>query len=98
MWNSSVELLETIHDAHRRLKEKETDAISAHAEARLLNSAAKVMAISLDHARLTNRLKEGSAILPAMLLGKGEGDAIEISGAPEPAKLTDGGKEASHEG
>ena len=87
MWHSSMELLNTIHDAHRRLQTKETDALTAHAEARLLNAAAKVMSISLDHARLTNRLTDGSPILPAMLLGKGEGDAIEITPAPDRKEL-----------
>jgi hypothetical protein len=89
MWNSSMELLGTIHDAHRRLQTKETDALTAHAEARLLNAAAKVMSISLDHARLTNRLTDGSAVLPAMLLGKDDGDAIEITHAPERAELSE---------
>lgn len=69
MWNSSHELIETIHEAHERLKRKETDAITAHAEARLLGAATRVLAISLEHARLTNRLKEGSSELPDMGLG-----------------------------
>jgi hypothetical protein len=72
MWNSSHDLLSTIHEAHGRLKSKETDAITAHAEARLLGAATRVLAISLEHARLTNRLVEGSALLPIMSLGQDE--------------------------
>ena len=70
MWKTSQELLATIHDAHERLKAKETDAISAHAEARLLGAATKVLAISLEHARLTGRLVEKCAELPVMKFGK----------------------------
>lgn len=66
MWNSSSDLLSTIHDAHQRLITKETDAISAHAEARLLNSATRLLAISLENARLTGSLAEGSRILPSL--------------------------------
>lgn len=78
MWNSSQDLLDTIHSAHERLKNKETDAMTAHAEARLLSAATRVLAVSLEHARLTSRLQEGSAILPAMLLGKNEEDVLEL--------------------
>jgi hypothetical protein len=70
MWKTSQELLETIHDAHGRLKLNETDAATAHAEARLLSAATKVLAISLEHARLTGRLKQESSELPGMTLGK----------------------------
>lgn len=66
MWSNSLDLLKTIHDAHERLKSKETDAITAHAEARLLGSATRLMSVSLEHARLTNRLKDGSSVLPIM--------------------------------
>lgn len=72
MWKSSLELLATIHDAHERLKSKETDATTAHAEARLLTAATRVMAVSLEHARLTGRLVEGSEMLPPMGLGTGK--------------------------
>jgi hypothetical protein len=68
MWNSSMDLLETIHAAHGRLVRKETDAITAHAEARLLGAATRILAVSLEHARLTNRLLEGSASLPGLTL------------------------------
>ncbi len=70
MWKNSNELLATIHDAHQRLKNKDTDPISAHAEARLLGAATRVLAISLEHARLTERLKSGDAELPVMTLGE----------------------------
>lgn len=66
MWRNSAELLATIHDAHRRVKDRETEPDAAHAEARLLGAATKVLAISLEHARLTNRLTDGNADLPTM--------------------------------
>lgn len=66
MWKNSNDLLESIHEAHNRLKEKKTDAATAHAEARLLNAAVKTIAVTLEHARLTNRLREHGAALPMM--------------------------------
>lgn len=72
MWSNSQELLETIHDAHERLRNNQTDALTAHAEARLLGAATRVMAISLEHARLTNRLKEGDVTLPVMMIQAAE--------------------------
>lgn len=76
MWSSSQELLEAIHDAHDRLRTNQTDAMTAHAEARLLGSATKVMAITLEHARLTNRLKEGDSMLPVTLI-QGSGTPVQ---------------------
>jgi hypothetical protein len=78
MWNSSRDLLKTIHEAHSRLKNKETDALTAHAEARLLGAATRVLAVSLEHARLTNRLVEGSATLPAMAIGDDEQVTLNV--------------------
>lgn len=54
----------------------QTDAMTAHAEARLLGSATKVMAITLERARLTNRLKEGDSMLPVTLI-QGSGNPIQ---------------------
>lgn len=65
-WNSSSDLLEAIHDAHHRVKTKETEVEAAHAEARLLASATRLLDITLEHARLTGRLKEGDAVMPGM--------------------------------
>jgi hypothetical protein len=78
MWATSQDLLASIHEAHERLRSKETDAITAHAEARLLGAATRVMAVSLEHARLTNRLIEGSSILPGMSLGGVEAEGLAI--------------------
>lgn len=68
MWANSSDLLATIHEAHQRLKNNETEAMTAHAEARLLGAATKVLAISLEHARLTGRLEKGVATLPIMTI------------------------------
>lgn len=80
MWRTSHELLDTIHEAHGRLKRGDTDAATAHAEARLLGAATRVLAINLDHARLTNRLREGSALLPTMELS---GAGVAVGGPKE---------------
>jgi hypothetical protein len=87
MWHNSQDLLESIHDAHHRLKSKETDAITAHAEARLLGAATRVLAVSLEHARLTNRLVEGSAELPGMRLAGGEDSPALIDVKRTPQQL-----------
>ena len=85
MWHNSTDLLEAIHDAHGRLVRKETDAMSAHAEARLLGAATRVLAVSLEHARLTGRLIDGSSLLPGMAL---EGDVISAVALPaEPREV-----------
>lgn len=84
MWDTSRDLLEEIHNAHKRLKNKETDAVSAHAEARLLGAATRVLAVSLEHARLTGRLIEGSAELPGMDLMIGVDDVIGVEGRTVP--------------
>lgn len=81
MWANSTELLETIHDAHTRLKTGVTDAISAHAEARILGAATRILAITLEHARLTGRLEQGSTVLPLMTIDANaqERAAIDVS-------------------
>jgi hypothetical protein len=68
MWMSSRDLLQSVHDAHERLRKGETPVDQAHAEARILGTAAKVMGIQLDHARITGRLEQGSDELPAFRL------------------------------
>ena len=65
MWKSSTDLLATIRDAHDRLVAGTTPVDQAHAEARILGTAAKVIALQLDHARMTGRLTQGDATLPA---------------------------------
>lgn len=77
MWRSSHDVLATIHEAHQRLKNHETDAVTAHAEARLLGAATRVLAINLEHARLTGRLQEGNADLPVVTFGEG---TLELEG------------------
>ena len=72
MWKSSTALLRAIHNAHRRLKRNEIDVARAHAEARLLVAATQVLATSLEHAKLTARLKEGDANLPPMTIPEEE--------------------------
>jgi hypothetical protein len=66
MWNTTSELLFAIYDAHHRLVEKKTDVVTAHAEARLLNAATKLLAVNMEHARLTGRLTKGSRSLPTI--------------------------------
>lgn len=68
-WRNSHELLNDIQAAHERLVADETDAAKAHAEARLLGSAAKVLNIQLEHAKATQRLEQGSDVLPGFTIG-----------------------------
>jgi len=63
-WASSTELLAEIQDAHQRLVEGDSDAAQAHAEARLLATAAKVIGIQLEHAKLTKRFRDGDTAIP----------------------------------
>lgn len=64
MWNNSDDLMNAIETAHRKLQSGEANHQSVHAEARLFAGAVKLLALKLDHARLTGRLKEGSPALP----------------------------------
>lgn len=68
-WSSASELMETIRDATDRLVSGETSVDEAHAEARLLGTAGKVIGLQLDHARLTGRLQQGSDVLPDFRFG-----------------------------
>jgi hypothetical protein len=64
MWKNSTDLLSAIHEAHERLRNGETDATTANAEARLLGAATKTLGTMLEHARLTLRLQSASDLLP----------------------------------
>lgn len=87
MWANSTELLETIHDAHTRLKTGVTDAISAHAEARILGAATRILAITLEHARLTGRLEQGSTLLPLMTIDANAQERAAIEVQPSASQL-----------
>lgn len=77
MWNTSKDLLQAIHDAHARLRDGKTPVDEAHAEARILSTAAKTIGIQLEHARLTGRLDQGSDELPAFRLGDMPAKAVK---------------------
>lgn len=64
MWGSSGDLLREIHEAQQRIKMRETDAGSAHAEARLIGAAIKLLDLSMEYSRLTMRLREDCTSLP----------------------------------
>ena len=67
-WKTTDELLRSVRNATDRLVSGKTPVDEAHAEARLLGVATKVIALRLDHARLTGRLQQGSKRLPDILL------------------------------
>jgi hypothetical protein len=67
-WKTTEDLLNSIKDATDRLVGGETPVDEAHAEARLLGVASKVIALRLDHARLTGRLEQGLDRLPDIKL------------------------------
>ena len=70
MWNNSTDLMAAIEIAHKKLISGEADAKMAHAEARLFGSAVKLLNISLEHAKLTGRLTQGSTALPGFTAKK----------------------------
>ena len=72
MWTSSTDLLKSIHEAHSRLCSGDIAVDAAHAEARILSTAAKVMLIQLEHAKTTGRLEQGSDELPAFRVSEGK--------------------------
>jgi len=63
-WKTTSELLSSVRQATDRLISGETAVDQSHAEARLLGTAGKIMAIRLEHAKLTGRLSQGSDVLP----------------------------------
>jgi len=71
-WATLGELLEEIQCAQRRLVAGEMPVDQAHAEARLLGTAAKILGVRLEHARLTGRLEQGSDALPDVRLSGNE--------------------------
>lgn len=73
-WKTTADLLADVQDARRRLLAGKATVEQAHAEARLLGTAAKVLGLRLDHARLTGRLIADSDLLPDVRLGA-EGEA-----------------------
>lgn len=69
-WATTADLLAEIKAAHQRLIDGEVDVDQAHAEARQLGVAAKVIDIEIQHARLTGRLRQGDDTLPPIKLSK----------------------------
>lgn len=64
MWKSSNDVLSAIQAAHDSLRAGEIQVDEAHATARLLGCAVRLMDTQLEHARLTGRLQQGSEVLP----------------------------------
>lgn len=67
-WETTTDLLDEIKGAHQRLVNGEVDVDQAHAEARQLGVAAKILDLQIHHARLTNRLQPGDDTLPPIRL------------------------------
>lgn len=63
-WDTSRDLLNEIQDSFNRLVAGETSVEQARAEAHMLKGAAKVLELTLDHAKATGRLTPGSSLLP----------------------------------
>lgn len=67
MWNSDRDLLQEVYESHERLKKSnDVDQVRAKAEARLFLAATRVITISMEHARLTQRLRNQDDVLPIM--------------------------------
>lgn len=65
-WKNTNELLADIHAVHKDLQDGKITSGDAHAHARLLRTATEVIGVRLEHAKLTDRLKDGSSALPEM--------------------------------
>ncbi len=68
-WKSSQDVLAAIQRAHDALRAGELPVGEAHAAARLLGGAVRLLDTALEHARLTGRLEQGSDVLPEFRLG-----------------------------
>ena len=63
-WRSSTDVLAAIQRSHDDLRQGKMPVDEAHAAARLLGGAVRLLDTALDHARLTGRLKQGDERLP----------------------------------
>jgi hypothetical protein len=71
-WRTTGELMTDVQDALVRLRDGTSSVDQAHAEARLLATAQRVVLVELEHARLSGRIEQGSDLLPGVRLGSGE--------------------------
>lgn len=83
---TSRDLLNAIQDTLTRLRDGTIDVNEAHAETRLYDTASRVMAVQLEHARLTSRLEVGSSVLPDFDIGDPD-DAPKLPAAKNVKKL-----------
>ena len=67
-WTSSKDVLAAIQRSLAALENGEIKVDQAHAAARLLGGAVRVLDVSLEHARLTGRLTQGSDVMPQFRL------------------------------
>lgn len=63
-WKSSNDVLAAIQRSHDDLRSGKMPVDEAHASARLLGGAVRLLDTALDHARLTGRLRQSEDILP----------------------------------
>lgn len=79
-WATTSNLMDDIHETLTQLDVDGDDKL-AHTKCRLFNAAIKVMAVELEHARLTQRLRDDS--LPAIVLnGRGGGAVKKLPASP----------------
>ena len=69
-WSTMGDLLADIQTSYAKLTAGEIQPDQAHAEARMLGTAAKVLGVRLEHARLTGRLEQSSAELPDVVIAR----------------------------
>lgn len=62
-WRSSNDVLAAIQRSHDDLRNGKMPVDEAHAAARLLGGAVRLLDTALDHARLTGRLRQGDDTL-----------------------------------
>jgi len=85
-WKTTGELLADIHETLRGLRAGETTVDEAHAAARTLAVAQRVIMVQLEYARLSGLIEQGSDMLPDVWLGGGEEAGVpdsEEDGVPD---------------
>ena len=71
-WTSSKDVLAAIQRSLSALEGGTIKVDEAHAAARLLGGAVRLMDTTLEHARLTGRLEQGSDVMPQFSLDGGK--------------------------
>lgn len=67
-WGNTSELLIDIHDVMKAFDTGKIDTEQARVYVSQFRNVAAVLVLQLEHARLSNRITNGSAVLPGIIL------------------------------